>query len=56
MVERYESDLEEEEEVQHVIITLSDRFLEERNTDGQVGVAVGHMTFVCLSHVLFTLM
>ncbi len=44
LVERYESDMEGEEEVECLLLTLSDRFLEERNINGQVGV-VGHVMF-----------
>ena len=41
LVERYESDVEEGgEEREHILLTLSDRFLEEKNTDGKVRAAL----------------
>ena len=36
LVERYESDLEEEGDVEQLLVTLSDTFLEEKNINGKV--------------------
>lgn len=36
LVERYESDLEEDDEGEQVILMLTERFLKEKNTDGEV--------------------
>ena len=36
LVERYESDVEEEGEAEQVFLSLTNRFLEERNTQGEV--------------------
>ena len=41
LVERYESDVEDEDEEGQVILTLSDRFLKEKSTNGEVCVLCG---------------
>ena len=44
LVERYESDVEEEGEAEQVILCLTNRFLEERNTQG------GEVKMPCCFH------
>ena len=48
LVERYESDVEEGEE-EHILLTLSDRFLEEKDTNGVVSVGATPLKFVVSS-------
>ena len=43
LVERYESDEEEEGEAEQVFLSLTNRFLEERNTQGEVKMLIVSM-------------